>query len=109
PLVSTNWSEKDRIALLFPKWLAEMRREFEADENAEEDFPSWTANRAAERLDTFLQSPESLQLADGPLFDPLLLAIDALEKLAPMQPDPENDQPDIRPYWLDLSGSGLNQ
>lgn len=109
PLVSTSWSEADRMALIFPKWLARNRVAHGQRADAPSAFPEWAAQEAVARLDAFLQSPESLELADGPLFDPLLLVIDALERLAPIQPADDVESPQILPYWLALSGSGLNQ
>ena len=77
---------EERIALLFPTWLAEARERHATAANGEE-FAAWLARDSVARLNAFLDSPGSLgfeELLEG---DPLLLLPSAIDTLASGSPD----------------------
>lgn len=107
-LSALSFVNEHRLELLFPKWLAEMRRRFA--ESGEADFNEWASEESVAEMDAFLASPAAMELARDELMDPLLLSIGALLRMSDGggQALQENEEDaDALLYWLRLGESPL--
>lgn len=101
---------EQRFTLLFPKWLAEMRRRHAAVDP--EDFETLVAGNAAEALELFLSMPEAVAFQELVPADPLLLLPSALGRMSSgmawMQAtQADADLPSL--VWARLAASPLSE
>lgn len=96
----------NKLHLLFPKWLAQKRANFDPT-TGNEDFYSWAAKSAISDLEAFFESPEAMQLSESGVIDPLLLNVTALKTFAGGQTF-DNSSTSIK-IWIRISAPPLDK
>lgn len=83
--------QQHRETLFAARWLERRQDVYKALNLPEADFIPWLAQSSAQRLNAFLERPDSMAYADEIPTDPLLLLPSALEDLPP-SPTTPNDE-----------------
>ncbi|MDX2111526.1 MAG: MMPL family transporter [Verrucomicrobiota bacterium] len=106
-----EWVFAQRMNLLFPQWLADKKLQYASLKVTMPDVPpldAWLAADAVRSINQFLETPESLALAETLPKDPLLLTTSLLRLQDTLQGESVADANTVAVLWAETKAPALS-